>query len=282
MDQLDRVIGLLEEHGYEIPNDEQLAKIREMDEAVVGTREELESILKEFETKYKDYWSPLCTPSIRYRHSNFFPEIDQLGEYVQGDQLLGIHESRLNLFRTWLKGFAEKDYIILEDGGLKSVERAIQKRDKLRARGWPIGCLDLSRFRLVVPDLYCIEALFNEIRRSFLSLDSDFESLIIANFYSGEILNQETNERGPVIMKNSYYRSINFAFYSPQAEGVLEESLSTEIQLITERMRFVSQLNHPFDVAKTIEYPDDEMRDYVNYLMLKASILDFREHFGVD
>jgi hypothetical protein len=57
------------------------------------------------------------------------------------------------------------------------------------------------------------------------------------------------------------------------------DQIATEVQMVTERVRALIDLEHHFNVSQIFEYPDEAARDYVYSLMLKASILDFQERF---
>jgi hypothetical protein len=74
------------------------------------------------------------------------------------------------------------------------------------------------------------------------------------------------------------FRGVN-TVWCGEDENNERDVISTEIQLMTQRVRSIAYIDHPFNVSKSLQYPDDESRDYVYSLLAKASILDFQERF---
>lgn len=262
MSQLERIIRLFPEGGPAKPAPEVVAKICAIDMAVHGTRTELERVLSELENENRHGWE------LGNEHSwnNFdgtpfarFPEYDDAG-YKDRETINAIHGDRL---KTVAQIFAGQS-LLLEDGGLKTFLRSKKKLDRRRELGRADHCPDLSRMRLIVPGLVGLDDAHNRLLRHMpLQQVGNFNhySLNIGKKYPTPFRGVLTNWCG-LDEKNA------------------SDQIATEVQLVTERVRAIMDLDHPFNVAQVLEYPNEATRDYVYGLMLKASILDFQERFA--
>ena len=145
----------------------------------------------------------------------------------------------------------------IEDGKLKSAQRIKSKVQRLKAQGedTPYIC-DFSRARIVSSNLEELEKTHSTLSRKL-----ELEYLGGINRY-GE--NKPKYQPG--------YRAV--ATYWIMPEG---PSFMTEIQLVTENVRSIMDVNHAFDVTKKCEYPSTDHATWVSSLFYKASILDIEE-----
>ncbi len=263
MSQIDRIIRLFPEGGPTKPAPEVVAKICAIDDAIRGTRTDLEEILKELEDTNRDSWSI----GSELSWNNFdgtpfarFPEHDD-GEYTELKTLLEIHRAR---YQTVAQIFVNQSATV-EDGGLKTFARAKKKLNRRRELGRANHCPDLSRVRLVVPGLAGLDRTRDRLLRQMpLQQVGNF------NHYSVNIGKKYPTPFRGVLMN-----------WCGLDEKNASDQIATEVQLVTERVRAIMDLDHPFNVARVLQYPDEETLDYVYNLMLKASILDFQERFAV-
>lgn len=261
MSQLERIIRIFPEGGLAKPAPEVVAKICAIDTTIHGARVELERVLNELEHSNRDGWilgnerswnDFDGTPFAR------FPDYDEEG-YSDSTALLTIHRDSLE---TVAQIFADQS-VVIEDGGLKTFVRAKKKLDRRRELGRSDHCPDLSRIRLVVSGLAGLDDVHDRLLGHMpLQQVGNF------NHYSVNIGKKyPTPFRG--VLTN----------WCGLDEKNASDQIATEVQLVTERVRTIMDLDHPFNVAQVLEYPDEETRDYVYSLMIKASILDFQERF---
>lgn len=154
---------------------------------------------------------------------------------------------------------------VLEDGGMKSSKRVFEKlREKTTPERPHPALTDLSRMRITVPD---------------------FTSFSLLNRIADDLLSERTNLWFVRVLawifarQNKYdtpFRSMN-AIMQGRRRDKPADRLLTEVQFVTRRMRAGTDLNHPFDVRKSVSYPSAEHKAWMHGVMLKASILDFRE-----
>lgn len=262
MSQLDRIIGLFPEGGPAKPTPEVILKICAIDEAIRATRTELEGILKDLEDQNRDGWSLGNERSWNHFDGTpfaRFPEHNADG-YADPSSLLEIHTAR---YKTVAQIFADQ-HAAIEDGGLKTFVRAKKKLDRRRKLGRADHCPDLSRVRLVVPGL----ADLDQAHGRLLS-HAPLQQVGNFNHYSVNI-----GKKYPTPFRGVLTNWCGLDWQNAN------DQIATEVQLVTERVRTIMDLDHPFNVAQILEYPDKEARDYVYSLMLKASILDFQERFS--
>ena len=265
MSQLERIINLFPEGGPAKPTPEVIAKICAIDEAIHATRAELELVLNKLEDANRGNWRLGKELSWkRFEGTPFarFPEYDEEG-YKDPETLFDIHGAR---HQTVLQIFADQN-VVVEDGGLKTFVRSKNKLDRRRELGMVDRCPDLSRVRLVVQGL--------------AGLDDAHERLLVHMPPLLQLLN--INHYSAVDMMKRYqtpFRGVLTSWCSIDAKNTNHE-IATEVQLVTERVRAILDLDHPFNVAQVLQYPDEQAKDYIYSLMLKSSILDFQEQFAI-
>ena len=154
----------------------------------------------------------------------------------------------------------------IEDGWVKTLVSTVRKRERGRMK-WSLNRVaDLSRLRVICNDLKTIEAVFRKI------IQLPYELVSLLNHYSKTHEKKyDTPYRGlwVIIAPNKIEKNkcINWI-----------ENMTTEIQIVTRRIRSIMDLNHPFEVSQELTYPSSEIREFVHCLFLKASILDLREY----
>lgn len=262
MSQLDKIIKLFPEGGPAEPVPEVIAKICVIDNAIHATREDLEHILNELEGANRASWE--LGNNLSWNHYDGtpfarFPEHKE-GSFSDLESLAEIHRER---YVAVAQIFADQN-VRIEDGGIKTFLRSKKKLDRRREAGRGDHCPDLSRVRLVVPGLAGMEDTYDRLSRHM-----PWRQVGNFNYYSLNIGKKyPTPFRG--VLTN----------WCGLDEKNANDQIATEVQLVTERVRSIMDLDHPFNVAQVLEYPDEEARDYVYGLMLKASILDFKERFA--
>ncbi len=243
--------------------------VEAIDAAVSGTRAELEAMLTDLENKIRSRWwlGAEAAPSWDGYASTGValvpPHSDT--DYLNPSFLQQMHERRLAGIRTI---FSEDAGVTIEDGDIKSFARVQKKLERLQRLGRPMLLPDLSRVRLIVPGLKALERVYLKLIHNI-----SLEHIHFLNYYAGDMDGgkYKTPFRGVLTM---------WCEKNQTQEGGL---YSTEVQLVTERVRAVMDLNHPFDVRQTADYPDDngETKDWLHSLFLKATILDFWEKLGI-
>lgn len=265
MPQLDDIIRVFPENGIRQPSPEVIAKICAIDNAVHGTRDQLEDFLCKLESENRTKWQLggdeafwngfERTPMAR------FPEHDGT-QFTDIGSLLELHKNR---YQSVVQIFDGQEGVSVEDGGIKSYMRAKKKLDKRRELGKPDHCPDLSRIRLVVSGLARMEEAYHRLRGNM-----PLQQIGTFSHYSKDIIKRYLTP----------FRGVNTTWGGDGLENP-DDQIATEVQLVTDRVRTVVDLDHPFNVAKTLKYPNIDAEDYVHALMLKASILDFKAAFGV-
>lgn len=270
MSQLDRLLKLFPDEIPK-PSEERIKAMRFIDAAVDGTRAELEALLAQLEHLYRPedaeesempQWMPAITPSwSSYLNTPLAPLPANDGrEFLDLSFLQGIHEERLGIVRGLFEG--DRD-VLIEEGGVKTFHRANAKAERQRASGKVVHCPDVTRMRLVVPDLIVVDRVYSDLVSGAMA--QGLYPIGLVNHYS---LNVGKKYPTP-------FRGMGMILCG---EGESDrDSIATEVQILTARVRAVVDLDHPFNVAQTIPYPDDEARDWLFSLMLKASILDFKD-----
>lgn len=256
MPELKEVIDLLATKNI-ILNPAEIAEISTINDAIQGTREELEQLLFELEKDNRENWAfGKETSGGIYENTKFahFPEHDGI-QFIEMDLLLKLHEYRYQFVKNLL---AFKENLQFQDGGIKTYERAKKKMDQKRQNGRSENCLDLSRFRIITFGLPELEQIYYKL------LDLPFFRIGTFSPY----LSTKSKYNTP-------FRDVKMIFCETSGEKI--DLIATEIQLVTNRVNSILKLDHPFNVSKILEYPSDQIRDYVINLMLKASILDFQE-----
>ncbi len=245
--------------------------VEAIDAAVSGTRAELEPMLAGLE---KSMWSGWYLGSGAARSQGNYastgsalvpPHSDM--DYLNPNFLQQMHERRLAAIKAI---FAEDDpWVTIEDGGIKSYARAQKKLERSQRLGRPQLLPDLSRVRLVAPGLSALEWAFVRLKDRM-----PLDRIALLNYYAGDMDGgkYKTPFRGVMTMWCEQNRAQEGGLYS------------TEVQLVTERVRAVMDLNHPFDVRQTAQYPEDngETKDWLHSLLLKATILDFWEKLEIE
>lgn len=265
MSQLDKIIRLFPQDGCPPrPNAEVVKRICAIDRAVRVNRSKLEQTLAEAEDKNRDQWALGGNSSwsgFDYTPFARFPEYDG-GGYRDLEILMEVHRSRYKIVEQI---FADQDVTIV-DGGIKNLDKSMVKLYRRFQNGRTIHCPDLTRLRLVAPGL----ASLDEAYLRLLQCMKGRGLIQVANFnhYSGAVRKYPTPYRGVLTVWCGFNK-----------ENPLH-TIATEIQLITERVSDVTHIDHPFNVAQSLNYPDAQSRDYVYGLMRKASILDFWERFS--
>jgi hypothetical protein len=265
MSQLNKIIGLFPEGGPAKPAPEVIAKICAIDEAIRGTREELERVLQELENINRDNWN---LGNMRwwneFEGTKFarFPEHNE-NSFTDLVSLSEIHRAR---YATVAKIFVNQS-VSIEDGGIKTFTRAKKKLERKRRLSRPDNCPDLSRVRLVVHGLTGLDDAYHRLL-VYMPLRQ------VGNFSHYAV-------NGNMIKKyQTPFRGVLTNWCGFDEENASDQ-IATEVQLVTDRIRTVMDIDHPFNAAQVIKYPDEETKDYIYSLMLKASILDFQERFGV-
>lgn len=259
MSKLAQLVSLFPEADYpRRPCIETVMKISEIDKAVEGRREELQLLLKSLEDKNRDSWSlgnEASWQNFVGSHYAAVPHHD--GEkFIDLDELIAEHRKR---FAMVAEIFSD-DEVTFQDGKVKTVHRALHKSRKFDHKHVP----DLTRLRVISPTLDCLER-----SKSKLTEQMKLAQISSSNCYwNGHKLSYPTPFRGVVT-----------AWCGMDSEPKTNY-LATEVQFITERVSAPMELNHPFDVTQVLNYPDEDAKDYVTCLLLKASILDFQEKFG--
>ena len=158
MSQLDRLLALFPAEMPK-PSEEAIAAIRIIDAAVEGTRAELEVLLAQLEGDCRPRWRLGGESSWSgFRDTPFasFPQNDGR-EFLDLSFLQGVHEERLGIVRGLFEG--DRD-VLIEEGGVKSFQRANVKAKRQRDLGKAVHCPDVTRMRLVVPDLISLDRTF--------------------------------------------------------------------------------------------------------------------------
>jgi len=255
---LDGLVEIIERYEPKF-SAEEITRIKEIEGAVSGTRSELESLLKIIEEEIKNEWSLGRLPSWnKYEGTRFarVPEHNCGGFLIEGELDI-IHLERLETVTEVIRGEAG---VLLEDGGIKAIHRVIQKLTNRHRTHRPRQCSDLTRMRLVAVNLKKLEEAYKHISKKMpLNLVGIF------NHY----------EESRTVYGNPF-RGINTVWCGLNKEDP-NDQVATEIQFVTQRVRDVGLIDHPFNLSGIVEYPDQESRDYVISLMLKASILDMQE-----
>ncbi len=262
MDSLGEAVGILAEGGL-LVSPYKLSIIRGVDQAVSGTVDGLRQRLYDLEEANRDQWS--------------------MGYLTLEDDLIGSVYGRVESARVYdpqalqnlvfLRCAAVVDCLpriltcTVESGGVKSFGRTDEKVARMMEEFGEANIPDLTRFRVITDGLVDLEVAVNAVRA-----DYDMRLLSGNNYYAG---------RGARRKYGTPWRGINTVwggFEWTAQEGC--DAVTTEVQFISRRVWAVSEIDHPFNVAKVVEYPSEELRQYIRSLMLKASILDFEEAFG--
>lgn len=265
MSELDELISLFLEHGARPPSPEAIAEISVIDQAVKGTKKSLQITLLKLEDDNRPRWElgRLCS-SNRFDGTQLasFPLHDDT-QFTDVDLLLAVHRGRYNLVAPIFEGV---EGCAVEDGGIKSFPRAKSKLDMRRKLGLGDHCPDTSRVRIVVDGLARMDEAFSRLA-SARSLSQTLSPTGIFNHY------------GLAVQKkyDTPFRSVNIVFCGRDRADVLDR-IATEVQLMTRRVRAVTELDHAFNVAKTLR--SRRLKKYLHSLLSKASILDFRELAG--
>lgn len=276
MKPLDKIIKLFHENGIPIPAPEHVAQTRTIDESLEGTDFELSRRLHVLEERNKHRWALGLSPSwSSYRGTPFAKWFDQekLADkpipskrrfFAKQEYLLFTKKDIVREHRRRLAEITEilsDKTVAVEDGGLKSPERARNKAEWF-GNGDPQHCNDLSRLRVVVPGLDDLEIAYMTLQKQLRRQQISF-----SNFYCE-----------PGWKYDTPYRAV-MSRWCGFDENSAEDLISTEVQIVTCRTRAVMDWNHPFEVSRKIQYPDYSSGVFVNSLILKASILDFQERF---
>ena len=215
-------------------------------------------LLKDLEDKNRNSWSLGNEASWQnFVGSHYASVPNHDGEkFIELDELIVEHRRRLSMVADILS----EDKVTFQDGKVKTVHRALYKSRKFNDQHVP----DLTRLRVICPTLDGLES-----SKSKLVGQMQLEQVSSSNCYwNGHKMSYPTPFRGVIT-----------AWCGIDGELPINY-LATEVQFITERTSAVIELNHPFDIAQVLNYPDEDAKDYVTCLLLKASIIDFQEKFG--
>lgn len=164
------------------------------------------------------------------------------------EQIQDNHERR----KKELQNIFEEN--LIEDWWIKSIEsiyRTIKKKNSKT-----IG--DVSRMRIIAENLIELEKIYYSLIKNY-----PYDLLYTRNHYALDFTKRH----------NTWFRGIN----THRTDKEWEQGIITEIQIITKRVKVAGTINHPFDISWQIQYPDKKIEEYVQWLLLKASIVDFQE-----
>ncbi|MFA6027902.1 MAG: hypothetical protein WC752_03170 [Patescibacteria group bacterium] len=268
MAPFERLRTIILDGGLPAPSPEDMAKINEIDAAVEGSDEELANRLQELSTKLSEKLEEMFGQSRGgYRGTTLAPLPENNGQqFTEIALITQEHQRRLDTIRNIVADLFPDVMII--DGGIKSVERALKKEEGYKKRH-PANtndiahCPDLSRIRLIASGLKEMSSLSYVIKNEMEGYG------IIANY------NRYSTNFGKKY--ETPFKGVIWNFCWEDDNKDLTDTMSTEVQLVTARVAAVMSLNHAFDVEQILEYPDQETKDRVNALFCKASILDLQE-----
>ena len=239
-----------------------------MDQLVQGRRIELARCLKDLENRAQKENSWLFSLNSFRNESAAAQNIKEFYGKRRKNNLAkfeAAHRKRIEKLRIISSRFS------VEDGGLKSETRVKDKLKKQKKRQSeaaregkekrPLSITDFSRIRIICPQLQDFESVYTQMMNEWgLGCVGRY------NYYLDATPNADTPFRG---------LTTNWVHYElPPLD------ISTEVQIVTSRVRSLLDLNHAFDVARTAEYPNSGLRSWVHRLLYKASILDLQELLG--
>lgn len=146
----------------------------------------------------------------------------------------------------------------LENGGVKSEIRIVDKMRRIQELDFPRYIGDLTRVRIVCDGLQELESLYISLREQ---LSGVLNLCVISNYYNAS---KVKNQRP--------WRGLNTVWVSERYPNI-----PTEIQLVTRRVRAVMNLDHPYTKAGICKYPSAGHELFMRQLMIVASLFDFRE-----
>ncbi len=262
-DYLSQLVDQIPENSPK-PTEEHVRTIITLDEAVRGRGTMLRKWLErlEYQAKHDENgWNMARYESFRNSSQAELDHEQFLGKRrtTNMEWFEAEHERRLASLKTALPNSA------IEDGGLKSEARTEAKLKHQEKIGRTPTVTDFSRARIICDGLKDMGstyfALFHEWKLTYDLLGS-------INYYSDSATKYPTP-----------FRSINTYWITEEKPET--PNMNTEIQLVTKNVRALLDLNHSFDIAKTAEYPNKKLRAWVQRLFYKASIVDFKELFGI-
>lgn len=89
------------------------------------------------------------------------------------------------------------------------------------------------------------------------------------------------------ISNRNYYLDYHNKYGTPRrwvntSRNSKTNDMTTEVQFVTKRMNLCTNLNHPFDVAQTIDYKSEKSRRFIRNFIVKANILDLADLLNSD
>ena len=266
MSELDELISLFSEHGVRPPSPEAIAEISVIDQAVRGTKKGLQKTLLKLETDNRSRWElgRLCSWNKFHGTQLASLPLHDDTRFTVLDLLRAVHRDRYNLVAPIFEGV---EGCTVEDGGIKSFPRTKSKLDIRHKLGLGDHCPDTSRVRIVVDGLVRMDEALSRLA-SAKSLSQTLSPTGIFNHY------------GLAVQKkyDTPFRSVNIVFCGIHKGDVIDR-IATEVQLMTRRVRAVTELDHAFIIAKTLRC-SRRLKKHLHSLLSKASILDFRELAG--
>lgn len=243
------------------PTDEHIRIIRDIDAKRTAAHHELIDQLQEAQNQAAPKFpEPLQEGWAAYKGTDFapVPNLDNPKLHLE-------HARRVQDMSDFTRVVGAGQF---EDGKVKSKSRVEEKVASSMARGHTyLHIPDASRGRIVTPDIASMIRAY-QLFHAFAVYEVDLWPAGVRNSYTGAT----HQHAGPLRMLNTYWQLIY-----PRNNDHDADTLVTELQFVTPRVRAIMALNHPYDVTKTIPYPTPEHESYVHQLLLKASILDLEE-----
>ncbi len=270
MSYLDDLISLIPE-GAPAPTREDIKLAKRIDRAVAGHIAEIRDRIRSLEDEVMPELPCTYTESFNNYRGSAFGRCP-LDEPEVRSQLQQEHERRVGLIHTFFAGLETMPDAII-DPGLKSPDRIRAKQQRNETRASKGYVPDISRVRIQSEDLLGLNLHWFEFSRYMRTVEADFFWLAHTNYYYGSVSRLNNGYRGITL----HYAVDRNRDLSPDRELTPSQSLTTEVQFVTKRVASLLDVSHPFSVGELNEYPSPEHADFMEALLLKASILDLED-----
>lgn len=197
-------------------------------------------------------------------------------------RVLDWHKIRLKIIERLLEDYIARGLVRIEDGWVKSKE-SVEIKKKLLPNTPIVRLRDISRLRIVTKDLKTLIELTNTLAWSITWLFAEqqfstYQERKRWNLYPAVFLKLWNEDIDPIFHMSSNPEITPEETLSRMNQAALY-NFSTEIQIMTERVREFSEHNRSQYIrGKYRSQPIDFSES--NMLILRAVLLDWKEYFA--